>query len=447
MDLMVGHIACSSQRTAGIMDRVPGPSAWWANEAPPCYYCPPPAAAPVAVCQPQQGHFDPDELISRLNKLRRQQEAREAREAREAQRRGGRTFPWDSDGGAPGELAGAQLGDAARCRRDGQTEVPQPGAVDLITRLRSRSVNHASTHTNVPGAAHPNGYHHVPQVAAAQFTRTTTVDSMRYGSSARESSDPLSRPPNETIRFSVEWRPITAEEAARDRSSVWRALKRARAVRADRERAARAERERNQVYHVDTMDDVAPRVEQLENVRPAAADSPEVGDLSRSLAEERKKKHRHRWYAAMRRHSTGNADVTTATTATTMTDNRNSHAHRSVVTLGPLPGVAETTSPPLEELTRVPGRDERRVDWTQSDEPAGPGRRRLSSLAPLVRKVCSLAAIGRRSGSKASLEDENEQENGNGNENEDDNGEAVTPEKEPETPKSRRESFFAMFRR
>ncbi|KAK4132903.1 hypothetical protein BT67DRAFT_64026 [Trichocladium antarcticum] len=310
------------------------------------------------------GAVDPAELTARLDRLQAQQAhaERKQRARREAAKsRAGQTQPASSS--RHPERA-----------RTGQKETQRHAATsaDLITELRrTKSTRHksASTDSTVAeleaSAPLPDGYHHVPQEAARQFTRTTTADNMRD----EEPVHPLSKRALQS-HLAAPRLPPPYEEAAAP-SQLSQALRHVQAQRAEA-------LDRNQFQRTRALEDAAHK--------------------DRAQHQQHHHHKRRSWHL-LRRNSTGTAAATAADGPEWCSEEGSSHARRSTVGMEPLTNVPEDSTPPPAEP---------RVDWTQSDE--SKGRPRLLSM-PLLRRADSLWGLrssGWRSGSTGSDHDKDE---------------------------------------
>jgi hypothetical protein len=369
-----------------------------------------------------EGAVDPAELMVRLAKLVAQQQAHAERKQRTR---------WDASNPWAGfnQPASTRHLESAKPGRKGRQE-PATTSADLITELRrSKSTKRKSASTDIavaeleaPGSL-PAEYHHVPREAAKQFTRTTTVDNMRND----EQIHPLSK---RALKYHMEAPQLSqADEANCAPSKLSQALQR---TQSQRDKVL----DRNQFQRTRALEDAA-HMDAHEQLSPRTRKHTFEDELSRIVPEGHPHHHQNprpsrlgSWH--LRRNSTGNAAGDEA--QRTDESSSSSHARRSIIGMEPLlDAVAEDGIPPpllADDPSRFAPPHERRVDWTQSDEPSR-SRPRLLSL-PLLRKADSLWAL-RRTGSRGSSTGDDKGNGGGGQEKE-----GVKPSKP---------GFFARFKR
>lgn len=366
-----------------------------------------PRKAPAKVAE---GQFDPDELSRRLFVVLAEQKAHADRRQR-----------------ARGELSNCKdgLGPSSGTRhrngpkqaRETRQKLAEPPA-DLITALkRSESAKHKPSHAaptqTAPDetGAQPEAYHHVPQEAAKQFTRTTTVEH-------RPNGDLVHKLSKQALKFHTEGprtvRPGAGSETALSPAELTRALQQ---TQSHRDRLL----ERNQFQRTRILEEAA-RLDHDTQLSPRSSSNKHTfeSELARILpggAAHPQNSTNNNKHA--RRNSTGNTDPFPTNNHPASDDNPHNHNHNHRHSLiapnnHQLPTLDEdtttTTTPPPEELNRFPPADRARVDWTQSDESrtrggggGGGGPTKLLLLSPrLLRKADSLWALRGRRGSKDS---------------------------------------------
>lgn len=385
----------------------------------------------------QQGHFDPEELTRRLYIVLADQKAHaERKRARADEAKSKDARSWISRHHNK-EAAERSLREAARetgtAHPSKQSSLKPPGSAssgELKKQKASKLDPHGkeakpNTAKNavapkVTPEPAPAGYHHVPQEAAKQFQRTTTVDGMRDNNSSSSSNlaHKLSRQALKlhlaagAAAHSSSLRPVAGEDKAI--SPVERLLKDRERVDDWRSRipeeAAEVESEREEFH-------VAPQYQQhtfhaeLARLRPA-----EHPDQNR-------------------RNSTGDILARAAE------DNRLSMVLVERTRTPLLDALEEATPSPEPDPATA---DEHRVDWTQSDEQAAaamsaaanaPAQRHKPLLSPLLRKADSIWTLRGRlgSGSKGSAGQEK--------------GDMAQIPESPRSPKEPRAGFFAKFKR
>jgi hypothetical protein len=374
----------------------------------------PPYKAPAKLAE---GQFDPDDLTRRLYVVLAEQKAH-------AERRQRTRAELSSRKDGLGLSSSIRHRNGLRLSRETREKPAGPPA-DLVTALRrSGSAKHNPSHTAATqmapedAAAPSEPYHHVPQEAAKQFTRTTTVEN-------RRNSDLVHKLSKQALKFHTEGiravHPGAGASASNGGASET-ALSPAELTRALQQSQSHRERllERNQFQRTRILEEAA-RLDHDAQLSPRSSATTTTTaankhtfehELARILPgggtnQSSSSKH-------TRRNSTGNTDPFSTTTNPNNPhhlDDAYPHHHRhSLISPIQLPTLDEhttaaaTTTPPPEDLNRFPPADRTRVDWTQSDESrAARGGPRMLLLSPLLRKADSLWALraGRR-GSKDS---------------------------------------------
>ncbi|KAK3387136.1 hypothetical protein B0H63DRAFT_150486 [Podospora didyma] len=379
-----------------------------------------------------EGHFDPDELSRRLCMVLADQKAhaerkRRARAAAEA-----------------GSSKGAKENNSNNNHRhhphtsesSSKSHKPAEASTDLISELRrSRSAKHSSHHNNnnnstdATGTAtgdggEPTEYHHVPNQAAKQFARTTTVDVMRENNVLHHLS-------GRALKFHIEGgrtvRPVTTGAATTTTTTepMVAPAELSRVLRYNQHQRDKA-LDRNQFQRTRKLEEAAQMdAERRDVVEPLHTRHTFEGELSRISAEGgggaagihhqlRNPQHHHQSSSTFnaRRNSTGTALMTDLL----LLDQQDHRDHRrSLIMMEPLAhmpdnnhhsAVDDTT--PLDELQQRYPAHEHRVDWTQSDETkvvgssSGGSSRPKLLLSPLLRRADSLWGLrGRLAGSSS----------------------------------------------
>jgi hypothetical protein len=262
-------------------------------------------------------------------------------------------------------------------------------------------------------AAPSEPYHHVPQEAAKQFTRTTTVEN-------RHNSDLVHKLSKQALKFHTQGLrvvPPGAGASAGSGGASEPALSPVEFTRALQQNQSQRERllERNQFQRTRILEEAA-RLDHDAQLSPRSSSTTtnnnkhtfehELARILPGVGTNQSSKH-------TRRNSTGNTDPFSTTNPNNNPhhlDDAYAHHRHSLIAPIQLPTLDEhtttitATTPPPEDLSRFPPADRTRVDWTQSDESrAGRGGPRMLLLSPLLRKADSLWALrGGRRGSKDS---------------------------------------------
>ncbi|KAK4038120.1 hypothetical protein C8A01DRAFT_37960 [Parachaetomium inaequale] len=322
---------------------------------------------PKAPARVPEGQFDPDDLTRRLYVVLAEQKALAERKRR-----------------ARGEGSSRKdgLGPSSSTRHREARQRPAEPPVDLITELRrTESAKHKpSSHTAAAAPApdsQSEAYHHVPQEAAKQFTRTTTVENMR------------------------------------DSNLIHKLSKHALKFHLDGPRATRPDHEQQKHTFEDELSRILP-------------------SNHHSHSHNHNHNHNHNPTQSKqhaRRNSTGNAaDLSHHPDGRHHLGGGAPARHSLLIapdTLAMDTLLEDVTTPPPEELGRFPPADRRvRVDWTQSDEQqqqascgggsgsggsgvggvggSRAGGPKLLLLSPLLRKADSFWMLKVRRGSKDS---------------------------------------------
>ncbi|KAK3901132.1 hypothetical protein C8A05DRAFT_16643 [Staphylotrichum tortipilum] len=347
---------------------------------------------PPAPPRVPDGQLDPDDLTRRLYAVLAERKAHAERKQRaqhlHASRKEGR--------GQPG--AGNRPRDDAKPAPRQHHHKPADPPTDLITELKragsaTTKPPPAATADPAPdadGTAPPPQYRHVPQEAAKQFTRTTTVENMR------NSDHLVHKLSKRALKFHTEGAGAprtTRAETALAPAELSRALQHTQTQRErhlDRNQFQRT-RILEEAVHLDEAASSPTTQKKQHTFEAEIARLLPTRTLSKSLGH-------------ARRNSTGNA-------ADLLPASHNPHPpyplarHSLVATdpsllglmLDPLaedPSQNNPPSPPPEELGRFPPPDRARVDWSQSDERTKKGR---MLLGPWLRKADSLWGLRRGS--------------------------------------------------
>ncbi|KAK4142956.1 uncharacterized protein C8A04DRAFT_37833 [Dichotomopilus funicola] len=336
-----------------------------------------------------EGQVDPEELSRRLYVVLAEQKA-----LAERKRRHRGEVPARKD--VVAHLTSSRRREAARTK---PAEPPTDSATDLGKTVSATSRNAPRTggEATVPAAAQQEPYHHVPQEAAKQFTRTTTVDNMRDSSLVHKLSKNAlkfhldggrqARPAGNTNNTNPNTNP-QEPPAAIAPAELTRALQQ---TQAERERLL----DRNQFQRTSALEDAA---RQDQHAPPAPKQQHTFqGELARILPRSNSTKHQNH----SRRYSTGTtadilahsstADSNRVTTRGPGTGpNPNAYARHSYMapdtltmdTLLEDAALAQhpeclhhhqqqsqetTTTAADDNLTRFPPPDRARTDWTQRD--------------------------------------------------------------------------------
>ncbi|KAH6850879.1 hypothetical protein B0I37DRAFT_353308 [Chaetomium sp. MPI-CAGE-AT-0009] len=340
-----------------------------------------------------EGQLDPHELTRRLYVVLAEQKAHAERRRR-----------------ARDETSNHKNGlDPVSSTRSREARPP----ADLITELRrTESTKHKPSHPATTGPV-PNSqseaYHHVPQEAAKQFTRTTTVENMRDTNLIHKLS-------KHALKFHLEG-PKTVRPSGSN-TTTEPALAPAELTRALQQTQTQRNQllDRNQFQRTRILEEAARLEHPHPHPHPAAPRRTHTleDELSRILPGSSSSSHHYPKH--LRRNSTGNTITThqTDNPVTTAT-----YARHSLIASGAAPDtlVMDTL---LEDDSAAAATAERaRVDWTQSDEAraAGGGHGhghghvrgasgsgpKLLLLSPLLRKADSLWTLRGRRGSKDSV--------------------------------------------
>ena len=386
-----------------------------------------------------EGQLDPNDLTRRLYVVLAEQKAHAER------RRRARGEPSNSK-----DSVGTALSGRGRETRQKTAEPP----ADLITELRrTESTKHKPSHPATSGPApdsQSEAYHHVPQEAAKQFTRTTTVENMRDSNLVHKLS-------KHALKFHLEGPKAlrtgggntNANTNTKDNGPSEPALAPAELTRALQQTQSQRDKllDRNQFQRTRILEEAAaaqPHHHQQPPQRRTLED-----ELSRLLPGGGSHHYPTHTAKHLRRNSTGNTitDPAATTTTTTATTAHTHHARHSLIAAAPDTLVMDTL---LEDdptmaagtgddrdalglgLGRFAAAERARVDWTQSDEVGrgggvaaaqghhghglghghghgfghsrgvGGGGPKMLLLSPLLRKADSLWTLRGRRGSKDS---------------------------------------------
>ncbi|KAK4247105.1 hypothetical protein C7999DRAFT_32477 [Corynascus novoguineensis] len=303
-----------------------------------------------------EGQFDPDELTRRLYLVLAEQKAHEERKRRS------RGHTWHTR------------------HREARQRHDEPPA-DLTTELRrTETAKYKPAGAVRAPDAPPKAYQHVPQEAAKQFTRTTTVDNMRDSSLIHKLS-------KHALKFHLEG-PGGRPDAAADPAELTRALQQTQIQRdmlLDRnqfQRTRALEEAARLDYHQQNRQHPARKQQHTLEAELARILSVGGGHHHQQTHYNKQQQQQSTSTAAWGRNSAGNvADhLSTSPSSPSATDE---HAgggwgggrRRSLLAAAAAPDtlVMDTLledvppAPPLQ-----PAADRARVDWTQSDEPAPP---------------------------------------------------------------------------
>ncbi|GAB1313230.1 hypothetical protein MFIFM68171_03440 [Madurella fahalii] len=350
---------------------------------------------PKAATRAAEGHFDPDELTRRLYIVLAEQQQYAERKLRI---RGEPPKPRDGAGPSPSTRHKDHTGHGRKERRE-SVEAP----ADLITELRrSKSAKRKPSHTAIATVAAPEAgiaaqageYRHVPKEAAKQFTRTTTQENMR------SNTDLVHKLSKRALKFHMEGGRATrpgggSAEAPIAPAELSRVLRRSQS---QRDKIL----ERNQFQRTRILDEAA----QVDHDAQQHLHSPSKhtfgSELTRMMSAEG---HHHAKYNNMHAGRRGSTGSTGMNDGLDQRADDSNHNRRSFMMLEPLVDIIEDVAPPVpvaeeegEQLACPP--HERRVDWTQSDEPSRARPKQL--LTPLLRRADSLWTLRGRKGSKGS---------------------------------------------
>ncbi|KXX77608.1 hypothetical protein MMYC01_205699 [Madurella mycetomatis] len=342
-----------------------------------------------------EGQFDPDELTRRLYIVLAEQQQHAERKRRI---RGDPSKPRDGAGPAPSTRHRDHAGPGRKERRE-----PVETPADLITELRkSKSAKRKPSHTVLTAVAAPNTgiaaqageYHHVPQEAAKQFTRTATQENMR------SNTDLVHKLSKRALKFHMEGGRTTRPGGGKSAEASIAPAELSRALRRSQSQRDKA-LERNQFQRTRILDEAA-QMDHAAQQHPHSPSKHTFGsELTRMMSSGG---HHHAKYNNMHAERRGSGGSTGVNDAFDQRPNDHGHNRRSFMMLEPLVDIIEDVTPPLaaeeegEQLACPP--HERRVDWTQSDESLRARPKQL--LTPLLRKADSLWTLRGRIGSKAS---------------------------------------------
>lgn len=420
----------------------------------------------------QQGHFDPEELTRRLYIVLADQKAhsqlRRAR-AEESKLKGTRSWTGrrQSNDVASGGSKEAAARETSAAHASKQTSLKPTGSVSSgeLGRKKSsksgvaernespRAAQPRDVHAPEP-AAHASGYHHVPQEAAKQFQRTTTVEGMRdsHGGTSSSLAHKLSK---QALKLHL------AAGAAAHSSSL---------------RAAAASDDHH-TKPISPVERLLKDRERVDDWRSRIPEEPEAADTSEDR-EDREEYHAapqyqpHSFHAELARlsspsaaaaehlHPDQNRRNSTGDILARAEDNRLSMVLVERPSL--LADVLEDPVTAALEPDLAVAVDEHRVDWTQSDEKVAAAeaamtintssaqasttaqqqQRHKPLLSPLLRKADSIWTLRGRLGSGSSKGSSfgPAQEKGSGDM-------AQIPESPRSPTKEPRAGFFAKFKR
>ncbi|EAQ86606.1 hypothetical protein CHGG_07859 [Chaetomium globosum CBS 148.51] len=299
------------------------------------------------------GQLDPNDLTRRLYIVLAEQKAHAERRRRA---RGDPSHSKDS--------MGTTLSAQSRETRQRAAEPP----ADLVTELRRTE---STKHKPAPDS-HPEAYHHVPQEAAKQFTRTTTVENMRDSSLVHKLS-------KHALKFHLEGpkalRPVGSNNNNNNNHSSTSnpaILAPAELTRALQQNQSQRDKllDRNQFQRTHALEEAAAAAAQPHHPTQRRMHTLE-DELSRILPTSSSGGAKH-----LRRNSTGN--TATHTDPATTTGAGHHHARHSLIAapdtlimdtlLEDDPAAMDGTG---TELGRFAAAERARVDWTQSDEVGG----------------------------------------------------------------------------
>lgn len=346
--------------------------------------------------QAPEGHFDPDELSRRLYLVLADQQAHAERKRRaRAEIAKAKEPPHSASQRRAGGKSSAEARSKPTSSSHSSSNSGRPDMAEDLRRQQLAMLNAQKklselalvTPSPKPTAA-PESYHHVPQEAARQFTRTTTVDGMRDSRDTRNSSGSgpvhkLSKQALKTLLMGG----LSNRAAEGSKKIAPFGMGKTQQEQRERDRGS----ERNQFKHSRTMKESSEI-----DVRRGSRD---VDSRVRHTFQEelfRVKPDRHRNNNNhSRRYSTGDILV------------RAEDARHSLVLMDTLDDVLGDMSwtPPGEPDRGIVAAHEHRVDWTQSDE--APQRHR-PLLSPLLRKADSIWTLRGRLGSKGSSHDKSD---------------------------------------
>jgi hypothetical protein len=386
----------------------------------------------------QQGHFDPEELTRRLyvvladQKAHTERKRARAEEAKLKDARSGTGRHHNKEAAerrskeAARETATAHSSKPASLKPTGSSSSGELKTLKSSKLSGQRKDSKATTVKDVPNVTlepAPASYRHVPQEAAKQFQRTTTVEGMRDNSS-NNLAHKLSK---QALKLHLAAGAAAHSSSLRAAASEEKAISPVERLLKDRERvddwrsripeeAAEVEPEpEREEYHVAPQ--YPPHTFRAELARLKPAEHPDQN----------------------RRNSTG--DI--------LARAEDSRLSMVLVERTELADVLEDATPPPDPDPAAA--DEHRVDWTQSDELAAaaaaaaaaaeatainttdvPAQRHKPLLSPLLRKADSIWTLRGRlgSGSRAAAAQEK--------------GDMAQI---PESPRSPRGGFFAKFKR
>ncbi|KAH8899628.1 hypothetical protein GQ53DRAFT_318970 [Thozetella sp. PMI_491] len=335
------------------------------------------------------GQFDPDELSRRLYVVLAEQKVQSERRRRA---RAEIAANGASAGGQPQDPRPVPSSSRAKHQLDRR---PGENGADLISELR-RSKPHAPRDDPRHADAHPgtSGEPYVPQEAAKQFARTTTVENMQGGLVHKLSK--------RAMKFHMEG---AKANRTHEGDPSLAPHEQERALRAEQTRREKV-LDRNRFQNTRILEEAA------------------EADEERKQEEERRR-HRHTFegeLSKMRRASNERGRAEWRNSAGDVLDRV--EGNRRSILVDPAVDPIHTDTTPPEELDRHQA-SEHRVDWTQSDETK---QRPKLLLTPLLRKADSIWTLRTRLGSKGSSQDKGDS----------------SPEHSLKSPKP---SFFARLRR
>jgi hypothetical protein len=362
-----------------------------------------------------QGHFDPEELSRRLylvladQKAHAERKRARAEEAKLKDHRSGTIRHHNKEGsGRRSKEAGREAVPATEpSSSKNQTSVKPAGSTSSgeLRRQKSsksapqRKESKANLSKDAPKSAPepPTTYHHVPQEAAKQFARTTTVEGMRDGSGSL--SHKLSK---QALKLHLA--AGAAAHSLSHRAGEGSALERSRSTRKD-------DKDREKVYE---------RAHQRTRILEETAEVEEEGEEYHVAPQYQKLQHTFQAELTRMKSAEHHLDIPTYSHRRNSTGDilaKAEDTRRSMVLVErtSLADVLEASTPPPDPDPATA--DEHRVDWTQSDEQEAsaaaaaaaaaaspPAQRHKPLLSPLLRKADSIWTLRGRlgSGSKGS---------------------------------------------
>ncbi|OIW27293.1 hypothetical protein CONLIGDRAFT_682358 [Coniochaeta ligniaria NRRL 30616] len=387
--------------------------------------------------QQQQGHFDPEELTRRLYIVLADQKAHAERKrarakAEEAKAKEKDGWSWTGrhhNKDAAERRSKEAVRDTATALSSKETSLKPTLSTSSGELKRQKSAKLSAQRKepkttlvkDVPKASPepaPVGYHHVPQEAAKQFQRTTTVDGMR---------DSTSTSSNLAHKLSKQALKLHLAAGAAAHSSSLRAV-----VESDDKTISPVER---LLKDRERVDDWRSRIP--EEAAEVVEDEREEYHVAPQYPE-------HTFHAELARlkpaeHPDQNRRKSTGDILAKGEDNRLSMVLVDRASLGDVLEDAKAHPDPAAV-------DEHRVDWTQSDEQAAaaaaaaeaviigpadaPAQRHKPLLSPLLRKADSIWTLRGRLGSGSK-----------------EKGDLAQIPESPRSPKEPKGSFFAKFKR